>query len=303
MSRPSGGLRKVKCVATGVTAFVVLTGCAAAAELAESARTLEQETTAPRPEPQPEREPEPPPEPDPAPDTGCRRLSIDDLATVVDDSPVVGCRKPHTVYTYDVGKLPPRILKKGTLSPARKRVQNAARRGCDTTFRTWIAGTDHELALTMLDTEYFLPDRRQFRLGAPWVRCDVFAYAVDDGGKRALSRLPNGLKGGMKDPRIRDRVGRCGNVDPGRNAFRAIICAKPHNWRAVDTFVAGRRAERWPGVAQLQERGRNRCQPKVRAWVRRAGIDRQVNFNAIPFDKASWESGTRYGLCWAQTRQ
>lgn len=303
MPRPSGALRKVKYIVAGAVAMSVLTGCAAAAELAESARTLEQETSAPRPKSEPDREPKPPPKPGPAPDTGCRRLSIDDLATVVDDSPVVGCRKPHTVYTYDVGKLPRGVVKKGKPSPARKWVQNAARQGCDSRFRTWIAGTERELALTMLDTAYFLPDRRQFRLGATWVRCDVVAYAVDDGDTRALARLPNGLKGGMEDRKIRDHVGRCGDVDPGRNRFRAIICAKPHRWRAVDIFIAGRRNERWPGVAQLQERGRSRCQPKVRAWLRNEGINRRVNFNAIPFDKASWESGTRYGLCWAQTRR
>lgn len=236
----------------------------------------------------------PSPAPDPAPEVGtCRRVSVADLRTIVNDAEGVPCGRPHTVVTFHVGRVPVAAAR-DALSSADEHVEAAADRICRARFRDHVGGDRAARRLSMLSPTYFLPSAEQFRLGARWVRCDVYAYATPT----RLADLPRSLENALERDRVRDRFARCSPVSPSAARFRHVACAEPHRWRAVAIRRLGEANERYPGPHTVQNRARDRCEQPVREH-----LDTEDAFSygfEVP-QRDTWSDGDRVGLCWART--
>lgn len=232
--------------------------------------------------------------PDPAPEAGdCRNVSVRGLRSIVNDDDPVRCRRPHTVFTFYVGRIPARAAE-DALSSADENVENAADRICKSRFNDFVGGTGGDRRLSMLTPTYFLPSTEQFTIGARWVRCDIYAYATPD----RLLRLPTPMKNALERPRVRDAVQRCSPVSPSAANFGHVACQRPHHWRAVAIRPLGKPREDYPGPRTVQNRAQDRCEAPVRSY-----LDTQGAFSygfEVPRRKA-WSEGDRIGLCWART--
>lgn len=238
----------------------------------------------------------PAPAPEPPPDEGdCRRLSADDLRTIVDDSPTVPCRLRHTVVTFSVGRLPASATR-DALSSSDERVESAADRFCRDRFRDRLGGDRTDRKLSMLAATYFLPSTEQFALGARWVRCDAYAYATPT----KLADLPPSVANALDRDRLSARFDRCSAVSPSHRRFRHVICAQPHAWRAVATQRLGEKGERYPGRRTIQNRARDRCEGRVRNYL---GTEGAFSYGFEVPKRAAWSEGDRLGLCWARTTE
>jgi Septum formation len=238
--------------------------------------------------------PSPPPSPDPPPEEGvCRRITIKELRTIVNEEPGVRCRSRHTVLTYHVGTLPREVASTAT-SPGAARVENAADRVCRKRFRGYVGGEFGDRRTSMLTPTYFLPSAEQFDLGARWLRCDVYAYAKPS----RLATLPRDLEDAMERDTVRANFGRCSPVSPSHPKFKHIVCRRDHRWRAVAVQNLGGAQEPYPGSGTVQERARNRCEARVRDYI---GTEEAFSYGfEVPRRKA-WGEGDRNGLCWART--
>jgi Septum formation len=238
--------------------------------------------------------PSPRPSPDPPPDEGvCRRVTIKELRTIVNEERTVRCRSRHTVVTYHVGRLPRDVAATAT-SAGDERVENAADRVCRTRFRGFVGGEFADRRMSMLTPTYFLPSAEQFALGARWLRCDVYAYATPS----RLATLPPRLRNALERDVVSANFGRCSPVSPSHRKFKHIVCRRPHHWRAVAVQNLGGAEERYPGSAIVQERARNRCEARVRDYI---GTEEAFSYGfEVPRRKA-WAGGDRNGLCWART--
>jgi Septum formation len=236
----------------------------------------------------------PTPSPDPPPNEDvCRRVTIKELRTIVNEEPPVRCRSEHTVVTYHVGRLPREVAATAT-SPGQERVENAADRVCRKRFRGYVGGGFGDRRTSMLTPTYFLPSTEQFELGARWLRCDVYAYAKPS----RLADLPRSLEDAMERDVVSANFGRCSPVSPSHPKFRHIVCRRPHHWRAVALQNLGTANEAYPGSGTVQERARNRCEARVRDYI---GTEEAFSYGfEVPRRKA-WEQGDRNGLCWART--
>jgi hypothetical protein len=237
----------------------------------------------------------PTPEPEPPPGDGtCRRLSVKDLRTVVNDDPEVPCRRRHTVVTFDVGRVP--ASARDALSPADAGVEFAADRMCERRFRDYAGGDFADRRLSMLTPTYFLPSSEQWALGARWVRCDVYAYATPS----RLAELPADLKDALERDRVSDDLDRCSPVSPSSAGFRHVICTEPHEWRAVATEIVGKPNERYPGRSTVQDRARDQCEGPVRDYL---GTQESFSYGFEVPQRDTWSEGDRVALCWARTSQ
>lgn len=236
------------------------------------------------------------PDPDPPPREGaCRRVSATGLDSIVDDSPVVACRKRHTAETFFVGTLP-KSATRGATTAGRARVERAADRICRTRFREHVGGDRADRRLTLLRPTYFLPASEQFALGARWVRCDVYAYATPD----RLAALPRATKGFLSRERASAALDRCSPVSPSRREFRHVACRQAHRWRAVAVLPLGGRQEEYPGLRRAQNRAERRCESPVRRY-----LDTTDAFSygfEVP-RRDAWQAGDRLALCWARTNE
>jgi hypothetical protein len=233
------------------------------------------------------------PSPDPPPEEDvCRRVTVKELRTIVNEEPGVGCRSRHTVITFHVGRLPRKAVS-AARSSGDERVENAADRVCRKRFRGYVGGDLGDLRLSMLTPTYFLPSAEQFELGARWLRCDVFAYATPD----RLATLPRTLEDAM-EREAGENLGRCSPVSPSHPKFHHVICRREHRWRAVSTMNVGGENENYPGSATVQDRARNHCEAQVRDYI---GTEESFSYGfEVPRRKA-WAGGDRKGLCWAET--
>ena len=236
------------------------------------------------------------PEPDPPPQEGeCRGVSVQQLRTIVNDEPPVPCRRAHTVVTFFVDTLP-RSATRDAIAPADERVETAADRTCRSEFPDYVGGNRTDRRLSMLTPTYFLPPSEQWNFGARWVRCDVYAYATPS----ELADLPRSLEGALDRERTSRRLGRCSPVSPSAEGFRHVICAEPHQWRAVDTTKVGGKNERYPGARTIQDRARQRCEEPVRDYLQ---TDAAFSYGFEVPQRDAWSDGDRTALCWARTNE
>lgn len=258
---------------------VVLTGCSSD-EQPEAAST-------PSATPPPTTAAPVPPRPDPRPGE-CRELTFRQATRSVDTTRPTPCDRDHSSVTFKVGHLD--LVVDGHLMAADSaRVQGQLDQRCREALPGWLGGDRERLRLSQFRAVWFRPEVVQADRGASWFRCDVVAVAGDD----RLARFTGDLKGVLNDESGLDRFGRCGTSSPTRKNFRAVICQRPHSWRAVSVVdfpdsanYLGRNAARDADEA-CQDEATSRTQEDLRyEWAFQWPT------------REEWNAGERYGWCW-----
>ncbi len=233
-------------------------------------------------------------DPKAAPKQGdCRALSADDLTTVVDQTQPVSCEKTHTAVTFFVGELPPSAVR-GATSSGDDRIEQTAEQLCAKRFPGYVGGSADDRALTMLQPAYFLPDAEQFRSGARWVRCDLYAH--ESGNK--LAELTGDMRNALRQPKVRNQFAICSTKAPDQRGFTHSLCGDPHKWRAVSTLRLGKDKAKYPGENELRARAKKDCEEPVRDWL---NTREAFSYGFEVPRKSGWAQGERIGYCWAKT--
>ena len=232
----------------------------------------------------------PPPPPAP-PGEGCYRIPFSDLAEPSSGRSPVDCDARHDAQTFHVGRLD-LVVDGHALAVDAARVVDGLDESCDRRLARHLGGTADDRLLTRLRAVWFAPTLEQADRGARWYRCDVVALA----GNGRLLRLPrpSELRGVLDRP-AGASYGLCGTTAPGEPAFRRVICARPHAWRAVST-IALPPGRAYPGVDAVRAAGNDRCRDLVRDLV-----DDPLSFRfgwEWP-TREQWRAGQRHGYCWA----
>ena len=130
------------------------------------------------------------------------------------------------------------------VSIGNKSIQDAASSSCRDAFAGFIGGTPSVRALSRLSVTYFLPEQRDFNLGAHWVRCDVVALKTFN----QLAALPDEARGPPQRARMRCKsYGLCSTDDPGAASSRLVMCAEKHAYRAKAALRLGAETAAYPG--------------------------------------------------------
>jgi hypothetical protein len=161
---------------------------------------------------------------------------------------------------------------------------------CPRAFDAFVGGTPEVRRLTMLRPVWFTPSLQESDRGANWYRCDAVALAADG----HLAPLVGRLQGVLSRPVARERYAVCGTAEPGTPAFRRVICASDHTWRALSTVdIAG---TAYPGLAEVRAAGQQPCQDAASAIA-----DDPLNYRwGYQWPTADqWADGQHYGVCWA----
>jgi hypothetical protein len=201
----------------------------------------------------------------------------------------VPCDRAHTAITFRVGDLDT-VVDGHLVSVDSDRVSAQVAEACPRAFAHFVGGTEESRRLTMLRPVWFTPTLRQSDSGANWYRCDAVALAADE----RLAPLVGRLQGVLTRPEARDGYAMCGTAEPGTPAFRRVICAADHSWRAISTVdVPG---ERYPGVENVRAAGREPCQDAASAV---ADDPLTYRWGYEWPTQQQWRNGQRYGICWA----
>lgn len=201
----------------------------------------------------------------------CHQLAFTDLTQPTNSAPVVGCSSDHTSVTVAVlrHRSPDQV--------------NAITDACTKAVRRHIGATDLQLATTMIQTVWFLPDSPT----SGWVRCDMVLYASS--GK--LAPLPRKTANWWK--RHRSDIGTCGTSAPGTAGFKRVLCGPGTPWRVLVALAVGGKA--YPGVKALRTQADLRCSDAVRLA---SNLALKYAYGFEWPTKDQWRSGNHHLLCW-----
>ncbi|QIK65837.1 hypothetical protein G7072_05380 [Nocardioides sp. HDW12B] len=261
-------------------AAVVLTGCSSEAPdpaPAESPSAEESSSSAPTPPP-------------PPPKAGaCYDLTVAAADDASSDADPVPCTKDHTARTVHVGRLAALGAGDSVTDP---RVGRRLATECPRRVDAFLGGDPVTRNLSRFVAIWFVPTDAEAEAGAAWYRCDVVAFGRDD----AFAALPQQrLEGVLAADGALDTFGTCGTSAPGSPGFERVICSLPHTWRALTTLRIADSA-RYPGVAKVRSSGDGACADYVES---QAGFTTEIDYGWEWPTEAQWETGQRYGFCWA----
>jgi hypothetical protein len=293
MTDPTARGRSAVLAAIVVILGVLMSGCAASADLGSSdpARTR---TPSPAATQSP---PEQTPVIEPPPELGsCYQVTARDLARFSDHDKPVPCRRTHTSVTFFVGKLPAHVLA-GVPLVTDPFVQKAASHVCAPAFRHYVGGDWQDRLLARFNFTYYLPEVERLSSRNKWVRCDLYLTRSVDAGKTYPHRLPDHARGALDKSDALDSYGICSPSAPGTAGFKLLLCSHSHRWRAIVPIRLGRDGTAWPGVREVKARGDSRCSDAVRQWL---GYPTTWRYGWQWPSHADWTKGQRFGYCWAQ---
>ena len=223
------------------------------------------------------------------PDRACYAYGYRTAVAPVAHTVAVPCDRAHTAITYTVGDLDT-VVAGHLVSVDSDRVQAQVAEDCPRAFASFVGGTEEARRLTMLRPVWFTPSLAQSDQGANWYRCDAVAIATDE----RLAPLVGRLQGVLARPQAAEHYAMCGTAEPGTAAFRRVICAGPHAWRALRTLDLP--GERYPGLETVRAAGQQTCQDAAAAVA-----DDPLNYRwgyEWP-TLVQWQGGQHYGICWA----
>lgn len=235
----------------------------------------------------------PPPPPDrPAPVVReCRRLATNEalLGVVLQQSRAVPCRKGHNAQTYFVGRL---------TADARDAVRNGNRgqlyllasSRCRRNLVDWLGGDGGDLALSQFAFVVGVPSVDDLTAGARWLRCDAVAQRT----QTSFLRLPRTTQGVLVSARA-GQFDICvkGDIEKANT----VVCSLPHRWRGASAVRLGSAGAAFPGGNVVTSRMRSTCETRVRSYL---GTTSAFSYGWIRPTKATWQRGSRYGVCYAQ---
>lgn len=235
----------------------------------------------------------PPPPPPPPPKAGaCYDLTVAAADDASSDAEPVPCTKAHTARTVHVGRLAALGAGEPVTDVTDPRVGRRLATECPRRVDAFLGGDPVTRNLSRFVAIWFVPSETEAEAGAAWYRCDVVAFGRDD----ALATLPQQrLEGVLASDTALDSFGTCGTSAPGSQGFERVICSLPHTWQALTTIRIADSA-RYPGVAKVRSSGDGACADYVES---RAGYITEIDYGWEWPTEAQWESGQRYGFCWA----
>jgi hypothetical protein len=230
--------------------------------------------------------------PPPPPKAGaCYDLTVaaaDDLSS---DAEPVPCAKAHTARTVHVGRLAALGADRDA-EVTDPEVGRLLAEECPRRVDAFLGGDPVTRNLSRFVALWFVPSEADAAAGAAWFRCDLVAFGRGD----AFARLPQQrLEGVLASDGALDTFGTCGTSAPGSRGFERVICSLPHTWRALTTLRIAD-AARYPGVAKVRSSGDGACADYVES---QAGFTTEIDYGWEWPTEAQWETGQRYGFCWA----
>ncbi|PVG83455.1 hypothetical protein DDE18_09240 [Nocardioides gansuensis] len=229
-----------------------------------------------------------PAEPAPRPRAGtCHAMSRAQALSPVAGGRQVPCARRHTAQTFRVGTLD--LVDDGDpLAVDSPAAQRQPRRACTAALPAYVGASARELRLSMVRTIWFTPTVEEAAAGADWYRCDVVALGV---GER-LAPLPRSARGMLsRSPRP---YAVCGTAEPGTDRFARVPCSARHSWVAVSTVDL--RGAGYPTGAAVSEQMSEACRGAARD---RADDPLDFSWAEERPTRQQWESGQRWGTCWA----
>lgn len=234
------------------------------------------------------------PRPQKAPTSGtCRRLDYAAISRYSNADETVPCSAPHTSYTFAVKMIPADVSVPG-VSIGNKSIQDAASSGCRSAFAGFIGGTPSVRALSRLSVTYFLPEQREFNLGAHWVRCDVVALKTFN----QLAALPEKLAGLLDKATALTSYGLCSQGAPGASTSRLVMCSERHTYRAKAALRLGADEAGYPGQAAAGPGGQHRCMSFLTDQL---GTSGGFTFGWTYPTATDWAIGQRFGYCYLKS--
>jgi Septum formation len=235
-----------------------------------------------------------PPKPAKAPATGtCRRLDYSAISRYSNGDPAVPCSSPHTAYTFAVKRIPADVSVPG-VSIGNKSIQDAASTSCRDAFAGFIGGTPSVRSLSRLSVTYFLPEQRDFNLGAHWVRCDVVALKTFN----QLAALPTKLQGLLDHAGALKSYGLCATGAPGAASSRLVMCAEKHQYRAEAALRLGSANAPYPGPAAVGPDGQRQCMTYLEHLL---GTSGGFTYGWTYPTSTDWSAGQRFGYCYLKS--
>ncbi|KHL12051.1 putative regulator of septum formation [Mumia flava] len=227
----------------------------------------------------------------PPADAACYRVTFAETQEAQNDAAGVACGQRHNAQTFHVGRL------SATAPPAA--VVSEARDTCRRQLRRHVGATTERLALSRVESTFYVPSDEDLAAGARWLRCDVVVKRTAD----TLARLPRRSAGMLSDDEALDRWGACAKTgESGLNEGRGQrICDLDHTWRAIDAQRLGSGDDPYPGRSEVRGDVLERCEDPARAWTGNETGDIAVGWR--PPTRAAWAAGERFGLCWTRTDQ
>lgn len=281
-----------------LAAATVLGGCGAAADLVESDPTTAPSETAPAsPEPSPTEESPTEPAASPQPKVGeCRRTDpfVGVIGSTTEVRKPVPCNQTHNAETYFVGLM-------------NESMQTAARQGkgdmlraqvsgiCNRKLTAWLSASGSDVALSVFDYIVGAPPPATVGPGVRWFSCDVYAVRAMNGLK--LVALPKTTKAILKSAKA-DAWSRCNRGDFGDGSTNNVVCTRPHTYRAVSAVHLGDLGAKYPGSKALDNRLSGDCSSRVREYLNTTA---SFHYGYTWPGRKQWDTGDRWGICYAQT--
>jgi hypothetical protein len=288
-----------------LAAAVVLAGCGGAADLVESDPTAAPSVTEPASPDSPSPTDETPtqstpstePAANPQPKVGeCRRTdpSVGVIGSTTEVRRPVPCGETHNAETYFVG-----LMNESMQAAARQGKGNMLRAQvagiCNRKLAEWLGAPDADVVLSVFEFIVGAPPPATVSPKMRWFSCDV--YAIRTQKVMRLIALPRTTQGLLESSKA-GAWARCNRGDLGSGRTNNVVCTRPHTDRAVAAFVLGDLDAEYPGSETLDNRLSKKCIGGVRAY-----LDTAASF---PFGytwpgRKQWNTGDRWGICYAQT--
>jgi hypothetical protein len=290
--------------AATLAVVLMVGGCGAAADLVESEPTTEPSPTETSPtEPSPT-EPSPT-EPSPTPTQPvaaepkvgeCRRTNpfLSALGGSLEVRKPVPCRDTHNAQTYFVG-----LMNEAMQAAARRGNANGLRAEvagiCGRKLSEWLGGSGEDVALSVFDYIVGAPGPDEVGADARWFSCDAYAIRAMNGLK--LIALPPDTRG-ILNSRQADDWTQCNRGGFGSGTSNIVVCTRGHAYRAVAGVHLDSLDAKYPGSNNLDSRLESECSGRVRAYLNTSG---SFNYGFTWPSRQQWNTGDRWGICYAQT--
>jgi hypothetical protein len=288
--------------AIALAVLMMASACGSTTDLVESdptdptSPTASTSPTAPSPSPTTPSSPSPTPPATAEPKVGeCRRTNpiLGALGGSLEVRKPVPCGETHNAQTYFVGLMNDKAqaaARSGNASRLRSLVSGI----CSRQLADWLGGSGEDVALSVFDFIVGAPGPKEVGPGARWYSCDAYAIRAMNGLK--LTGLPRTTQGVLSSARAGAWT-QCnrGGFEDGTNI---VVCSKAHSYRAVAGVHLGDLNARYPGSNSLETRLEDDCSSRVRAYLNTtAGFNYGVTWPS----RRQWNTGDRWGICYAQT--
>jgi Septum formation len=226
----------------------------------------------------------------------CRRTNplLSALGGSLEVRQPVPCGDTHNAQTYFVG-----LMNEEAQAAARnsngEQLRSMVAGICGRKLTAWLGGSGEDVALSVFDFVVGAPGPEEIGPGVRWFSCDAYAIRAMNGLK--LTALPRTTQDILSSSRA-DAWSQCNRGGFGDGTTNIVVCSRAHSYRAVAGIHLDDLNASYPGSNNLQSRLESDCTSRVRAYLNTtAGFNYGVTWPS----RRQWNSGDRWGICYAQT--